>query len=95
MEISINKTNLSTDGEDYNSHEDDKTFDNKNIWDKLLIWNLAWNNKEYSFYELSFSNNGILPSPDKASQDSPPQYYLFKQEDNLRELSNLYNLQGN
>ena len=31
MEISINKTNLSTDGEDYNSHEDDKTFDNKNI----------------------------------------------------------------
>ena len=61
----------------------------------INIWNLAWNNKKYSFYELSFSNNGILPSPDKASQDSPPQYYLFKQEDNLRELSNLYNLQGN
>ena len=60
MEISINKTNLSTDGEDYSSHEDDKTFDNKKIRDKLLIWNLAWNNKkEYSFYELSFSNNGI------------------------------------
>ena len=57
MEISINKTNLSTDGEDYNSQEDDKTFDNKNLWDKLLIWNLPWNKKEYSsFYELSFSN---------------------------------------
>ena len=96
MEISINKTNLSTDGEDYYSHEDDKTFDNKKIWDKLLIWNLAWNNKkEYSFHELSFSNNGILRSPDKASQDSPPQYYLFKQGDNLGESSNLYNLQGN
>ena len=96
MEISINKTNLSTDGEDYSSHEDDKTFDNKKIWDKLLIWNLAWNNKkEYSFYELSFSNNRILRSPDKASQDSPPQYYLFKQGDNLGESSNLYNLQGN
>ena len=37
----------------------------------------------------------INMEPDKASQDSPPQYYLFKQEDNLRELSNLYNLQGN
>ena len=31
MEISINKTNLSTDGEDYSSQEDDKTFDNKKI----------------------------------------------------------------
>ena len=81
MEISINKTNLSTDGEDYYSHEDDKTFDNKKIWDKLLIWNLAWNNKkEYSFYELSFSNNGILRSPDKASQDSPPTIYLNNKE---------------
>lgn len=38
-----------------------------------------WNKKEYSFYmNYLFLNNGILRSPDKASQDSPPTIYLNK-----------------